>query len=49
MVSKAVEKYWERNQAVVAGEMSTVELACWTAVMNVIGYGLLALFWICAA
>lgn len=48
MIVRAVNAFFERNQAVLDGTMSTVQLACWTAVMSVVGYAMMAVLWVCS-
>lgn len=46
MMKRALDTYFENNQAVLDGTMSTVELACWTAFMTVMGAVMMAALWI---
>ncbi len=46
MMKRALDTYFENNQAVLDGSMSTVELACWTALMTDVGAVMMAALWV---
>lgn len=46
MFRHAVSTYFDRNQAVLDGTMSTLQLALWTLGMNILGYAMMAALWV---
>ncbi|MEY8437374.1 hypothetical protein AAK967_06485 [Atopobiaceae bacterium 24-176] len=45
-MKRALDTYFENNQAMLDGTMSTFELACWTAFMAVVGTLMMAALWV---
>lgn len=44
----ALSTYFEQNDRLLAGEMSTTELAVWTVMMTVLGWAMMAALWVFA-